>query len=120
MTLTKDTLTFVDTSAVTAVALEDIGQLRVNVGRDKASINTATLVGAILGAAIAPLTTPESYECLSSLAREGDCGHEVPSELVGALIGAGGLRMLARFALAERWVNVNLDRLIYRPEREPL
>jgi hypothetical protein len=112
-TLTKDTLTFVDSSGTTAVALQDIGQLMVNVGRDKSSINTATLLGAMLGAVVATLTAPESYECTSSLAFDGECAHEVPPELVGALLGAGAFRMLATFTAAERWKNVRLDRLLY-------
>jgi hypothetical protein len=73
----------------------------------------------MLGALIGTMTKPADYECLSSLASETDCGEEIPSELVGALIGGGAFRMLARFTLEERWVNVNLSRLIYRPENEP-
>ncbi len=118
VTLTRDTLTFVDSMGTSAVALEDIGQLRVNVGRDNTAINIATLTGAVLGAAIAPLTNPESYECESSLVAEDECDQEVPIVLVGALLGAGVVRILAKFALDERWVNVNLDRLIYRPGSE--
>ena len=112
-TLTKDTLTFVDSTGTTALALEDIGQLRVNVGRDKASINVATLMGAMLGALVATMTKPESHECLSSLAFEGECGEEVPSELVGTLLGAGAFRLLATLTADERWMSVPLDRLIY-------
>jgi hypothetical protein len=112
-TLTKDTLTFANSSGTTAVALSDIGQIRVNVGRDKSSINVATLMGAVLGTTAAILTAPASHECLSSLAYEGECGEEVPGELVGALLGAGAFRMLATFTTDERWVSVRLDRLIY-------
>ena len=112
-TLSRDTLAFIDSTGTTAVALQDIGQLRVNVGRDKSSINVATLMGAMLGVIVATLTAPESYECLSSLAYEGECGQEVPTELVGAVLGAGAFRMLATFTADERWVSVRLDRLIY-------
>lgn len=118
-TLTRDTLTFIDSTGTTAIALEDIGQLRVNVGRDKGSTNAATLAGAMLGGLVGNMTKPEDYECLSNLATEADCAEEVPSELVGAVIGAGALRLIARFALEERWENVRLDRLIYRTENEP-
>lgn len=118
VTLTRDTLTYVDSAGTSAVALEDIGQLRVNVGRDNAAINIATLTGAVIGAAIAPLTNPENHECESSLAPEGACDQEVPIVVVGALLGAGVSRILARIAFDERWVNVNLDRLIYRPGSE--
>ena len=118
--LTKDTLTYVDTIAVTSLALKDIGQLRVNVGRDKASTNVATVAGAMLGILIGTTTKPKDYECLSSLAAETDCGSEVPAELVGALGGAGVLRLLSRFTLEERWVNVNLDRLLQEPGEKPL
>jgi hypothetical protein len=117
-TLTRDTLSFVDSAGTTAVALEDIGQLRVNIGRDAGSMNAATLLGAMLGAIVGTLSKPNDYECLSSLASEADCGEEVPSELVGALIGAGVFRLLARTSLEERWAHVNLDRLIYHPEGE--
>lgn len=113
VTLTADTLTYVDTVTVTAVALEDIGQLRVNVGRDKATMNGATLFGAMLGAALAPVVSTEGRHCRLGLRGENECGHEVPLELVGALLGAGVLRMLSRVTLDERWVNVRLDRLLY-------
>jgi hypothetical protein len=116
--LTKDTLTFYDSTGTSSVPLEEVGQLRVNVGRDAGSLNVATLMGGILGAAVGNMTKPEDYECQSSLASESDCGEEVPSELVGAIIGAGSLRLLARLFLEERWVHVNLDRLIYRTEGE--
>jgi hypothetical protein len=119
VTFTRDTLTFIDSTGTTALALEDIGQLRVDVGRDNASMNTATVAGALLGALVGTLTKPADYECLSTLASEADCGEEVPSELVGAVIGAGVLRLVARFALEERWENVRLDRLIYRTGNEP-
>ena len=112
-TLTADPLTYVDTATVTAVALENIGQLRVNIGRDKAAMNAATLFGAILGAALAPVVSPGSRNCRLGLRGEDECGHEVPVEVVGALFGAGGVRMLTRTALDERWVNVRLDRLLY-------
>lgn len=117
-TFTKDSLTYIDSVSVTTIALEDIGQLRVNVGRDGGTLNAATVAGAVLGAAIGAMAKPESHECLSSLASEADCGEEVPAELVGAVIGGGLLRLLARSSLKERWVNVNLNRLIYRPESE--
>jgi hypothetical protein len=116
VTLTKDTLTFYDSTGNNAVALEDIGQLRVNIGRDGGSLNMATLVGGMLGAVVGNMMKPEDYECLSSLASEADCGEEVPSELVGAVIGAGTLRLFARFTLEERWAHVNLDQLIYGSE----
>ena len=119
VTLTRDSLSFKDSTGTTAVALEDIGQLRVNVGRDAASMNIATVMGVMLGALVGTTTKPEDYECLSSLASEVDCGEEVPSELVGAVIGGGVFRLLARFTLEERWMHVNLDRLIYETEREP-
>ena len=112
-TLSKDTLTFVDSTGTTAVALEDIGQLRVNMGRDKASINTATLLGAMVGAVFGPLMSPGSYECRHGLAGEDECGELVPTEVVGALFGAGGFRMLARFTANERWVSVRLETLLY-------
>ena len=118
VTLTRDSLSFMDSTGTTAVALVDIGQLRVNIGRDGGSLNMATLVGGMLGALIGNMTKPDDYECLSSLASEADCGEEVPSELVGAVIGAGSLRLLARFLLEERWAHVNLDRLIYGTEGE--
>ena len=117
-TLTRDTLTFSDSTGIRALPLESIGQLRVNVGRDAGSANAATVMGAMMGALVGNLTKPEDYECLSSLASEADCGSEVPEELVGALLGAGVFRLFARFSLEERWMNVNLDRLIYRPEGE--
>lgn len=118
-TLTRDTLTFSDSTGIRAVPLESLGQLRVNVGRDAGSTNAATVMGAMMGALVGNLTKPEDYECLSSLASEADCGSEVPEELVGALLGAGVFRLFARFSLEERWMNVNLDRLIYPPEGEP-
>ena len=118
--ISRDSLTFNDSNGTAVVALEDIGQLRVNVGRDPASINTATLMGAMLGAAVATVTASENYECTSSLAFEGDCGEEVPSELVGALLGAGAFRMLATFTTDERWVSVRLDRLIYSENTKPI
>ncbi len=112
-TLTKDTLTFVNSLGLTAVPLEEVGQLRVNIGRDKSSINTVTLMGAIVGAVFAPLMSPESYECRYGLVGEDECGEMVPTEVVGALFGAAGFRMLAKFTTPERWVNVSLDRLLY-------
>ena len=112
-TLTKDTLSFVDSTGTTEVALTDIGQLRVNVGRDESSLNIATLFGAILGAAISPLLRPESFECRHGLAGDDECGDEVPKEVVGALFGAGAFRVLAKFTTKERWANVRLDRLLY-------
>ena len=117
-TLTKDSLTYIDSVAVTTVALEDIGQLRVNVGRDGGAMNAATVAGAFLGAMVGAMARPDNHECLSDLASEADCGEEVPAELVGGLIGAGMLRLFARTTLEERWVHVNLDRLIYRLESE--
>ena len=119
VTLTRDTLTYIDTIAVTSVALEDIGQLRVNVGRDGGSINAATVLGGMVGALVGMMSKPKSHECISSLASEADCGEEIPSELVGAVLGAGVFRLFARFTSEERWVNVNLDRLLYRPPNEP-
>jgi len=119
-TLTKDTLTYVDTLAVNSLALEDIGQLRVNVGRDLGETAVLTVMGGMLGAMVGAVTKPADYECISSLASEADCGAEVPAELVGAGIGAGLFSLFSRFALEERWVNVNLDRLIYRSGSEPL
>lgn len=113
ISLSADTLTFVDTVAVTAVALEDIGQLRVNIGRDRAAMNVATLTGALLGAALASVASSQSFNCRFGLLSEDECGREVPTEVVGGLMGAGGLRMLSRFALDERWVNIRLDRLLY-------
>jgi hypothetical protein len=73
----------------------------------------------MLGGLLGSMMKPDDYECLSSLASEADCGEEVPSELVGAVVGAGVLRLVARFTLEERWENVRLDRLIYRNENEP-
>ena len=112
-TLTKDTLTFANSSGTTALALLDIGQIRVNVGRSKSSLNVATLMGAMLGTTAAILTAPESHKCLSSLAYQGECSEEVPGELVGALLGAGAFRILAVLTTEEGWVSVRLDRLIY-------
>ena len=112
-TLTKDTLAFANSLGTTALALSDIGQIRVNVGRSKSSLNVATLMGAMLGTTAAILTAPASHECLSSLAYEGECSEEVPTELVGALLGAGTFRVLATLTTDEGWANVRLDRLIY-------
>ena len=123
-TLTKDSLTFVNSSGTTAVALEDIGQLRVNIGRDGAALNAATVAGALLGVGLAPIVSPESFNCRygiqSDLRGDDECDQEVPKEVVGAIAGAFGLRMLMLVGLGERWMNVRLDHLIYvvrDPER---
>lgn len=110
--LTADSLTFVDTTAERTLALADIGQLRVNIGRDRAAMNIATMAGAVFGAFLEDVISPESRECRYELEGSDECSHEVPPKLVAALFGAGGFRMLTRYTLDDRWVNVNLQRLL--------
>jgi len=113
MSLSRDSLTYSDTVAVRTISLESIGQLRVNIGRDKASLNMVTLLGALMGATLGPMLFSESGDCDSAFRRSDDCGSELPTALVDGLLTAGVMRVIAGFGLEERWVNVRMDRLLY-------
>ena len=113
--LNPDTLSLlVDSVGQLDLALNQIAQLRVNVGKDLTVVLGAAAGGALLGAVLAPMIASKDPLCESGFDDVVDCGQEVPDWLIGLAAGGAGAAKLTYAVLPRRWVHVRLDLLLAR------
>ena len=113
--LTPDTLSLlVDSAGQFDLALDQIAQLRVDVGKDLNIVIGAAATGALLGAFLAPMIASEDPLCESGFRDVVDCGQEVTDWLIGLAAGGAAAAHLTYSILPRRWVHVRLDLLLAR------
>jgi len=118
--LTPDTLSlFVGSAGQLDLALQQVAQLRVNVGKDRRIVFGAAAAGALLGALLAPGITPEDPRCKSGFSDVVDCGKEVADWLIGLVAGGGATARLTHAILPQRWAHVRLDLLLAHRRPSP-
>ncbi|NIM49984.1 MAG: hypothetical protein GTN78_22410 [Gemmatimonadales bacterium] len=90
-------------------ALSDIERLDVSRGHHPALVYGAPLLGAALGALLAPALSEEERDCALDIVDDPKCRKEVPDEFVGAAIGALLFRIVFSRVARERWAEVPLE-----------
>lgn len=91
-------------------ALSEIERLDVSRGHHPALIYGAPILGAALGALLAPAIMTEETRCSLDIVDDPECRKEAPDALVGAAIGALLFRIVSRRVARERWAEVPLER----------
>ena len=99
----------------TAIALDPRSIVRFELSRGKHPAATigAPLVGAALGALVAPLLITETERCSWGLGTARQCEKLTSDEVVGVIVGALAFSLAARAIARERWREIPLDHLFW-------
>jgi hypothetical protein len=67
------------------------------------------VLGASLGAILAPALMPESLECQAGGGSSQECGSESPKPLIGAAVGGIVFMLIGNLVGEERWVELDIS-----------
>ena len=93
---------------VIRVRLGDIDRLEISRGRSEWLTVGMPMLGASLGAIIAPALMQESIACDAGGGSSLECGSEAPKPLIGAAVGAVVFMLVGNLLAEERWMELDI------------
>jgi hypothetical protein len=94
--------------SVIRLRLAEIERLQMSRGKSEWLTVGLPMLGASLGAAVAPVLMEESLACQTGGASSQECGSEVPKPLIGAATGAIVFMIVGDLLATERWIELDI------------
>jgi len=93
---------------VIQLRLDRIDKLELSRGRSEWLTVGMPMLGAALGALIAPALMQESITCQAGGGSSSECGSEAPKPLIGAAVGALAFMLVGNLIAKERWMELDI------------